>query len=101
MAAVQPSTKVSSSSNSARLEARVSPELKDLIVRAAALQDRTLTDFIIGSVHSAAIQAIKDNAVVELDATDSLAFSQALLNSRPLSDRLVAAAARHNCLIEQ
>ena len=44
----------STTTATARLEARISPELHALLKRAAALQDRTLTDFVIAAVQDAA-----------------------------------------------
>lgn len=49
-----------------RLEARVSPEQKALFERAARLQKRSLTDFIIGALHEAAARAIRDHEVLTL-----------------------------------
>jgi uncharacterized protein (DUF1778 family) len=71
-----------------RLEARVSAEQKSLIERAAALQGRTLTDFVLTSVQDAARRAIEDHQRLELSVRDSEAFVDALLNPRPVNDRL-------------
>ena len=46
-------------SRSERLEARVTAEQKALIERAAALQGRTVTDFVLTSVQEAARRAIE------------------------------------------
>jgi uncharacterized protein (DUF1778 family) len=71
-----------------RLEARISAEQKSLIERAAALQGRTLTDFVLTSVQDAARRAIEDHQQLELSVRDSEAFVDALLNPRPVNDRL-------------
>jgi uncharacterized protein (DUF1778 family) len=42
-----------------RLEARVSRDQKALFQRAAVLRGRTLTDFVIASVHGAAVRVIE------------------------------------------
>jgi len=78
-----------------RLEARISAEQKDLFIRAAELQGRTLTDFVIASVHEAAVRTIGDMQSMELTAQESRAFAEAVLNPREPTDRLRAAARRY------
>ena len=71
-----------------RLEARVTAEQKSLIERAAALQGRTLTDFVLTSAQDAARRAIEEHQQFELSVRDSEAFVDALLNPKPVNDRL-------------
>jgi uncharacterized protein (DUF1778 family) len=71
-----------------RLETRVTAEQKSLIERAAALQGRTVTDFVLTSVRDAARRAIEEHQQLELSLRDSEAFVEALLNPQPVSDRL-------------
>ncbi len=71
-----------------RLEARVTAEQKTLIERAAALQGRTVTDFVLTSVQDAARRAIDEHRQLQLSVRDSQAFVEALLNPKPVNDRL-------------
>lgn len=71
-----------------RLEARVTSEQKSLIERAAALQGRTVTDFVLTSVQDAARRAIEEHNQLALSVRDSEAFVDALLNPKPVNDRL-------------
>jgi uncharacterized protein (DUF1778 family) len=71
-----------------RLEARVTAEQKSLIERAAALQGRSLTDFVLTSVQDAARRAIEEHSQLTLSVRDSEAFVDALLNPKPVNDRL-------------
>lgn len=71
-----------------RLEARVTAEQKTLVERAAALQGRTVTDFVLTSVQDAARRAIEEHQQLELSVRDSEAFVEALLNPKPVNDRL-------------
>ena len=64
-----------------RLETRVTAEQKSLIERAAALQGRTLTDFVLTSVQDAARRAIEEHQQLALSVRDSEAFVDALLES--------------------
>lgn len=71
-----------------RLEARVTAEQKTLIERAATLQGRTVTDFVLTSLQDAARRAIEEHNQLALTVRDSEAFVDALLNPRPVNDRL-------------
>ena len=71
-----------------RLETRVTADQKSLIERAAALQGRTVTDFVLTSVQEAARRAIEEHQRLDLSVRDSQAFVDALINPRPVSDRL-------------
>jgi uncharacterized protein (DUF1778 family) len=71
-----------------RLEARVTAEQKSLIERAATLQGRTVTDFVLTSVQAAARRAIEEHSQLALSVRDSEAFVNALLNPKPVNDRL-------------
>lgn len=84
-----------------RLEARVSSEQKALFQRAAELQGRSLTDFVISSVHDAAVRTLEEAQMVRLNAEESRAFAEALLNPREPTDRLRAAARRYLEAIER
>ena len=71
-----------------RLETRVTKEQKTLIEHAAALQGRTVTDFVLTSVQDAARRAIEEHRRIELSVRDSQAFVEALLNPTHVNDRL-------------
>lgn len=71
-----------------RLETRVTADQKSLIERAAALQGRTVTDFVLSSLQEAARRAIEEHQRLDLSIRDSEVFVEALLNSRPVNNRL-------------
>ena len=71
-----------------RLETRVTAAQKTLIEHAAALQGRTVTDFVLTSVQDAARRAIEEHQRIELSVRDSQAFVDALLNPKPVNARL-------------
>jgi uncharacterized protein (DUF1778 family) len=83
----------------ARLEARISEDQKALFARAARLQGRSLSDFVVASVHEAAVRAIADMQAITLDETASRAFAEALLNPGEPAERLAAAARRHRAAL--
>lgn len=71
-----------------RLEARVTAEQKALIEHAAALEGRSITDFVLTSVQNAAKRAIAEHQIIELSVRDSKAFVEALSNPREPSKRM-------------
>ena len=83
----------------ARLEARISADLHALLKRAAELQGRTMTDFVIAAVQEAAHQAIEQAAVIRLSMADQECFAQALLSPPPPSPALKRAFARRSQLL--
>ncbi len=82
-----------------RLEARVTAEQKALIERAAALEGRTVTDFVLTSVQEAARRTIEDHEIIRLSVRDSQAFVDALLNPREPSARMRERVARYRSVI--
>ncbi len=78
-----------------RLEARISADQKTLFQRAAELQGRSLTDFVLHSAHEAAMRTIEETQLIRLNAQDSRIFAQALINPRKPSEKLRAAAQRY------
>lgn len=71
-----------------RLEARVTADQKALIEHAAALQGRTMTDFVLSSVQDAARRVIEEHHQFHLSVRDSQAFVDALLTPQPTNERL-------------
>jgi uncharacterized protein (DUF1778 family) len=86
-------------SHSERLEARISSEQKALFQRAADLQGRTLTDFVVTSVHESAVKTIAELEVVRLAAADSRAFAEALFHPREPVPELRIAAERYRKMV--
>jgi uncharacterized protein (DUF1778 family) len=78
-----------------RLEARVSRDTKALCQRAAEIQGRSLTDFVVNSAVEAATRIVKENDFMNLTKRDREAFVEALLNPPSPNARLKKAAQRH------
>jgi len=75
-----------------RLEARVTPEVKAVIQRAADLTGRSLTDFLVSSAQAVAEDTIRTHEVIRLSARDSAILIEALLNPPEPNEKLRAAA---------
>jgi uncharacterized protein (DUF1778 family) len=83
----------------ARLEARISTELHATLKRAAELQNRTMTDFVIAAVQEAAQRAIEQTGVIRLSLADQQRFAQALLSPPKATPALARAFIRHRTLV--
>lgn len=80
---------------SGRLEARISHAQKELFLRAARLQGRSLTDFLVASAQEAALETVRTHDAVRLSDRDREAFVSALLAPPAPSKALRAAAKRY------
>jgi uncharacterized protein (DUF1778 family) len=78
-----------------RLEARITADQKALIQRAAELEGRSVTDYVVSSVQDAAKRTVEAHDLVVLSAAESRAFVDALLDPSPINDRLRDSVRRH------
>ena len=83
----------------ARLEARISTDLHALLKRAAELQWRTMTDFVVAAVQDAAQRAVQQADVIRLSLADQECFAQALLSPPQPAPALKRAFARRSKLL--
>jgi uncharacterized protein (DUF1778 family) len=64
-----------------RLEARLPASVYATLKRAAELQGRSLTDFVVSAAHDAAQRAIEEQAIIRfLSAEDQRRFAEALIH---------------------
>jgi len=78
-----------------RLEARVPVFLKRIIQRAADLQGRSLTDFVIASLDRSARETVREHEVMRLNAEDSIRVAKALIHPPAPNAVLKKAMALH------
>ena len=83
----------------ARIEARISIELHSKIKRAAQLQGRTVTDFVIAAAQDAAQQAIEQAELIRLSLGDQVIFANALMHPPEPATALERAFARRTALL--
>lgn len=91
---------MSATFSTARLEARISTDLHAMLKRAAEMQGRTMTDFVVAAVQQAAQQAIEQADVIRLSLADQAAFADALLAPPKPTPALKRAFARRRKLIQ-
>jgi uncharacterized protein (DUF1778 family) len=64
----------------ARLEARLPSEVMARLKRAAEIQGRTLTDFMVAAADEAACRAIEQTEIIRLSIEDQRQTAEAILN---------------------
>jgi uncharacterized protein (DUF1778 family) len=78
--------------STARLEARLPIDIHSMLKRAADLEGRSLTDFVVTAAHEAAKRSIEQAHMLRLSVADQTAFAAALIdppNPMPRSSRLL------------
>jgi uncharacterized protein (DUF1778 family) len=83
----------------ARLEARIPTEVHALLKRAAEIEGRSLTDFVVAAASAAARQTIEQVEVIRLSREGQEAFAAALLNPPKIAPAMQRAFANHERLI--
>jgi len=64
----------------ARLEARLPIEVLERLKRAAEIQGRSLTDFVVAAADEAACRAIEQTEIIRLSREDQLQIAEAIIN---------------------
>jgi uncharacterized protein (DUF1778 family) len=73
------------STRTARVEARIAPDALAVVRRAAELQGRSISDFLVAAALKDAHQTIEDAQIVRLSVEDQHRFAEMLLNPPPLA----------------
>jgi len=83
----------------ARIEARIAPEALLVVKRAAQLQGRSVSDFVIAAAQEVAHRTIEETQVIRLSVEDQRRFVELLLNPPSLAPALKRAKRAHARLI--
>lgn len=78
-----------------RFDARLNHEQKVLIQKAADLEGRTMTDFVLHSAETAAERTIAERAILILSARETEVFVESIMNPAPPGAVLRAAARQY------
>jgi uncharacterized protein (DUF1778 family) len=78
-----------------RIDLRTSPEIKELIVRAASSAGMSVSAFLLGTAQERAKQILAEKEMITLTSRDWNAFAKALDNAEKPRPRLSAAIKRH------
>ena len=83
----------------ARIEARIAPEALETVKRAAELEGRSVSDFIVAAAHAAAKRTVKEAQIFRLSIEDQKRFVEAILDPPAPNDALRQAAAAYHDLV--
>lgn len=86
---------------SERIEARLTPEVLAMVRHAAAMEGRSLSDFVVTAAEQAARQAIEEAQIVRLSAADQKLFVEALLDPPEPAPAMKRAFAHHRRLVRE
>jgi uncharacterized protein (DUF1778 family) len=78
-----------------RIDLRTSPEIKELIVRAASSAGMSVSAFLLGTAQERARQILAEKEMITLTSRDWNAFAKALDNAEKPRPKLSAAMKRH------
>lgn len=78
-----------------RLEARVPLPIKSLIDRAAALEGRSITDYVIATLERHAVKVVREHEILQLSTADSHAFARAMIAPQKPNRTLKDILSRH------
>ena len=84
----------------ARVEARIAPEALVVVRRAAELQGRSISDFLVAAALKDAHQTIEDAQIIRLSVDDQKRFAELLLKPPPLAPAMQRALKARKRLIQ-
>ena len=85
----------------ARLEARIAPEALAVVRRAAEIQGRSVSDFVVAAAHEAAQKTVSEVEVIRLSRAAQEQFVKLLTQPPAPAPALKKAFARHRALIRK
>jgi len=86
-------------SRTARIEARIAPDALAVVRRAAEIQGRSISDFVVAAAREAAQKAVADAEMVRLSREAQEQFVAMLLKPQPPNAALKRAMKRHRELM--
>ena len=84
-----------------RIEARISPLGLEMVRRAAEMQGRSISDFVVEAAEAAALKTIEDMHVIKLTLEAQDAFADAILNPPKPGPALRKARESHRRLVRE
>ena len=86
---------------SQRLEARIAPETLAVVKRAAEIQGRSVSDFVVAAAQDAAQRTIEDAQIMRLSLAAQEKIAELLLSPPPAGPALERAFQAHRDLISE
>jgi uncharacterized protein (DUF1778 family) len=89
------------SARTARIEARIAPDMLAVVKRAAEIQGRSISDFVVSAAQDAANRTIGETEIVRLSVAGQRAFAEAIVNPPAPTAGLRKAFANHRRLVRE
>lgn len=89
----------SDTSRAARFEARIAPDVLSALKRAAEIEGRSLSDFVVDAARAAAARTIEEAQIIRLSLADQERIAAVLSAPPKPSEALDRAIAAHKELI--
>ncbi len=91
----------SESSRSSRIEARITPDALAVVKRAAEIEGRSVSDFVVAAAQEAAYRTIEETHLIRLSVEDQRRFVELLLDPPAIAPALERARQAHDRLIRE
>ena len=85
----------------ARIEARIAPEALQIVKRAAEIEGRSVSEFVVVAAREAARRTIEETHLIRLSVEDQGRFADLLLNPPEPSPALIRAREAHRRLVRE
>jgi uncharacterized protein (DUF1778 family) len=85
----------------ARIEARIAPDVLVVVKRAAEIQGRSVSDFVVAAAREAAQRTIEETQVLRMSLADQERIADLLANPPPPNETMERAFAAHRELVKQ
>ena len=89
----------SNTARTARLEARIAPDALAVVKRAAELQGRSVSDFVVAAARDAAHRTIEETQIIRLAVEDQRSIAEQILAPPLPGDALRRAVVAHQELV--
>ena len=90
---------ISEHARTARIEARIAPDVLSLVKQAAEMQGRSVSDFVVAAAQEVAHRTIDEAQIIRLSVEDQQRFVELLLHPPVLAPALKRARKAHARLI--
>jgi uncharacterized protein (DUF1778 family) len=87
-----------SSGRTARIEARIAPDALAVVKRAAEMQGRSVSDFVVAAAQAEAARTIESALIIRLSVEDEARFVDLLLDPPPLTQAMERGREAHRRL---
>ncbi len=86
---------------SSRIEARIAPDTLAVVKRAAEIEGRSVSDFVVAAAQEAAYRTIEETHLIRLSVEEQQRFVELLLDPPAIAPAMERARQAHDRLIRE